>query len=102
MEMEASDDFAVVATVPAASLPYDKPAATYTLVRLPDDATQATCTFSCNLKFLVKDCDPNTGEPDDDGYEDEYLVSGARRRRLRGRVPGEWRPTTTATRTSTW
>ena len=26
----------------------------------------------------------------------------ARRRRLRGRVPGEWRAATTATRTSTW
>jgi len=23
----------------------------------------------------VKDCDPNTGEPDDEGYEDEYVVS---------------------------
>ena len=35
----------------------------------------ATSTFSCTLKFIVKDCDPNTGEPDDDGYEDEYVVS---------------------------
>jgi len=32
-------------------------------------------TFSCTLKFIVKDCDPNTGEPDDEGYEDEYVVS---------------------------
>jgi len=31
-------------------------------------------TFTCTLKFVVKDCDPNTGEPDDDGYEDEYVV----------------------------
>ena len=29
------------------------------------------------LKFKVKDCDPDTGEPDDDvGYADEYVVSG--------------------------
>lgn len=34
-----------------------------------------TGTFSCTLKFIVKDCDPNTGEADDDGYEDEYVVS---------------------------
>lgn len=27
------------------------------------------------MKYLVRDCDPNTGEPDDDGYEDEYVVS---------------------------
>lgn len=32
-------------------------------------------TFSNTLKYLVKDCDPNTGEPDDDeGYEDEYVL----------------------------
>ena len=34
-----------------------------------------SASFSCTLKFVVKDCDPNTGEPDDDeGYEDEYVV----------------------------
>lgn len=33
-----------------------------------------SCTFSCTLKYLVRDCDPNTGEPDDDGYDDEYVV----------------------------
>lgn len=27
------------------------------------------------MKYLVRDCDPNTGEPDDDGYDDEYVVS---------------------------
>ena len=33
-------------------------------------------TFVNTLKFNVKDCDPNTGEPDVDvGYPDEYLVS---------------------------
>ena len=34
-----------------------------------------TGTFACTLKFLVKDCDPQTGEPDDEGYDDEYVVS---------------------------
>ena len=48
---------------------------TYTLVKLPDDATCVTSTFTCTLKFLVKDCDPNTGEADEEGYEDEYMVS---------------------------
>lgn len=36
--------------------------------------SSVTCTFSNTLKFVVKDCDPNTGEPDDEGYEDEYVV----------------------------
>lgn len=26
------------------------------------------------MKYLVRDCDPNTGEPDDEGYDDEYVV----------------------------
>lgn len=34
-----------------------------------------TASFSCTMKFVVKDCDPATGEPDDDeGYDDEYVV----------------------------
>jgi len=27
------------------------------------------------LRFVVKDCDPNTGEPDsEEGYDDEYML----------------------------
>lgn len=32
-------------------------------------------TFGATLRFVVKDCDPNTGEPDsDEGYDDEYML----------------------------
>ena len=35
-----------------------------------------TGTFLNTLKFKVLDCDPNTGEPDDEvGFDDEYVVS---------------------------
>ena len=33
-----------------------------------------TGTFSNTMKFIVKDCDPNTGEADEEGYNDEYVV----------------------------
>ena len=33
-----------------------------------------TGTFSNTMKFVVKDCDPNTGEADEEGYNDEYVV----------------------------
>ena len=36
-------------------------------------------TFLNTLKFAVKDCDPISGEVDDEdgpGYDDEYVVSG--------------------------
>ena len=35
-----------------------------------------TGTFSNTMKFIVKDCDPNTGEADEEGYNDEYVVCG--------------------------
>lgn len=35
-----------------------------------------TGTFLNTLKFNVKDCDPTTGDPDEEvGYADEYVVS---------------------------
>ncbi|XP_021357768.1 coatomer subunit gamma-2-like [Mizuhopecten yessoensis] len=74
VHMEPADGFQVLKCVPCASLPYNKPGTTYTLVHLPEDPTLVTGTFSCTLKFIVKDCDPNTGEPDDEGYEDEYVL----------------------------
>ncbi|KAJ1560040.1 Coatomer subunit gamma-2, partial [Nowakowskiella sp. JEL0078] len=31
-------------------------------------------TFSNTLKYTVKEIDPSTGEPQEDGFEDEYLL----------------------------
>ncbi|XP_060563646.1 coatomer subunit gamma-2-like [Ruditapes philippinarum] len=74
VSMEPVDGFEVIKYIPCASLPYDTPGTAYTLVRLPEDPTMVTGTFSCTLKFTVKDCDPNTGEADDEGYDDEYVL----------------------------
>ena len=75
VEMEEAEGFSVVSYVPVGKLPYEKPSTTYTLVEM-NDPNSVTGTFLNTLKFVVKDCDPNTGEPDDDaGYEDEYVVS---------------------------
>ena len=75
VEMDEVEGFSIVSYVPVAKLPYDKPGTAYTLVELTDP-NSVTGTFLNTLKFVVKDCDPNTGEPDDDvGYDDEYVVS---------------------------
>ncbi|KAI6154021.1 coatomer subunit gamma [Pisolithus tinctorius] len=34
----------------------------------------ATGSFQCTLKFVSKELDPSTGEPEEEGYEDEYQV----------------------------
>ncbi|KAL8222507.1 UNVERIFIED_CONTAM: Coatomer subunit gamma-2, partial [Gekko kuhli] len=75
VQMEPSEAYDVLRCVPAPSLSYNQPGMCYTLVRLPlDDPTAVACTFSCTMKFTVRDCDPNTGMPDDDGYDDEYVL----------------------------
>jgi coatomer subunit gamma len=33
-----------------------------------------TASFQCGLKFISKEVDPATGEPEADGYEDEYQL----------------------------
>lgn len=39
---------------------------------LPDEYTIAS--FPCTLKFVSKELDPSTGEPEEEGYEDEYQL----------------------------
>ena len=34
----------------------------------------ATASFQCVLKFISKEVDPATGDPEADGYEDEYQL----------------------------
>ncbi|KAM5280186.1 coatomer subunit gamma-1 isoform 1-T1 [Ctenodactylus gundi] len=75
VQMEPTEAYEVLCYVPARSLPYNQPGTCYTLVALPrEDPTAVACTFSCMMKFTVKDCDPTTGETDEEGYEDEYVL----------------------------
>ncbi|CAG0888508.1 unnamed protein product [Cyprideis torosa] len=75
VEVEPSEGFNIFGEQPCERLEYNIPGTVYTLVSLPDDLTECTGTFSAVLKFNVRDCDPNTGQPEtDDGYEDEYIL----------------------------
>uniref|UniRef100_H3B8Y9 Coatomer subunit gamma n=1 Tax=Latimeria chalumnae TaxID=7897 RepID=H3B8Y9_LATCH len=75
VQMEPAEGYEVLSYIPARSLLYNQPAASYTLVAVPEeDPTAVACTFSCTMKFKVKDCDPNTGETEEEGYEDEYVL----------------------------
>ena len=48
----------------------------YSIPPPPSPPPPVSGTFLNTLKFTVKDCDPNTGEPDEDlGFPDEYVVS---------------------------
>jgi len=68
------EDYTVLGHIPCPSLPYNEPGTSYTLLELPEEPTDVASTFACTLKFMVKDCDPTTGEADPEGYEDEYVL----------------------------
>ncbi|XP_040262950.1 coatomer subunit gamma-1 isoform X1 [Bufo bufo] len=75
VHMEPVEGYEVICYVPVKSLSYNQPGTCYTLVSIPEEDLSAySCTFSCMLKFTVKDCDPNTGEADEEGYDDEYVL----------------------------
>ncbi|KAL1927483.1 hypothetical protein VTP01DRAFT_3720 [Rhizomucor pusillus] len=61
-----------VADIAADKLEYDVPGTIY--VAFQKDEDFPVVSFTNTLKFEVKDCDPTTGEPDPEGYEDEYQV----------------------------
>lgn len=74
--VEPAEGFELVAEVPWPKLTYNAPGTTYVCLAMDlSDPLLVAGSFSNTLKYLVKDCDPNTGEPDDDeGYEDEYVL----------------------------
>jgi len=74
MSIEANDEgFEESALVPcSAPLMYNEPGNMFVALSL--DGSQPVGSFSCQMKFLVKDVDEETGEPDEEGYEDEYQV----------------------------
>jgi coatomer protein complex subunit gamma len=76
IQLELPDGFNQVAEVRIPKLPYNQPAVAYAVVRWPDDIEVASSgTIGAALKFVVKDCDPDTGLPDsDEGYDDEYVL----------------------------
>ncbi|XP_022234637.2 coatomer subunit gamma [Drosophila obscura] len=75
VELTLPEGFTTRAVIPCPKLPYNELQTTYVIVEFPPDAGSSIATFGATLRFLVKDCDPNTGEPDsEEGYDDEYML----------------------------
>lgn len=72
-EEELEEDF----IIPAAKLATGEPGTIYVSFRkLNGEASFPASTFSNVLKFTTKEIDPTTGEPEENGYDDEYEVEG--------------------------
>lgn len=75
IELDAAEGFTIRAIIPCEKLTYNELGSTYVIVEFPPNVNTSAGTFGATLKFIVKDCDPNTGEPDsDEGYDDEYIL----------------------------
>lgn len=75
VDLVIPEGFTLRAVIPCAKLPYSEVGSTYVIVEYPNEVASSAASFGATLKFIVKDCDPNTGEPDsDEGYDDEYIL----------------------------
>jgi len=78
MEEQESEMLELVHSVGCPKLPYDTTKSAFVCYRFDPDDEEGLPTgalFTCELKFNIKDCDPETGEeddPDDEGYEEQY------------------------------
>ncbi|KAI7498354.1 Coatomer, gamma subunit [Hortaea werneckii] len=59
--------------IPAPLLKSDEPGTVYVSFSRPQSSFVAA-SFTNNLKFSLKEIDPSTGEPEAEGYEDNYQV----------------------------
>ncbi|CDF34210.1 Coatomer subunit gamma [Chondrus crispus] len=72
VDTSAASGLGGMTIVPAARLAYGEPARNYVSIERTDDGEYPLGDLACTMKFIVKDVDPSTGEPDEEGYEDEY------------------------------
>jgi len=73
VDVSGVKDVTVDSIVPLQSLPCGTPGATYVCLKIPG-GSPITGTFPTTLKFIAKDVDPQSGEAEDNGYEDEYQL----------------------------
>merc|ERR1719270_2984484 len=76
VQLEVPEGYTVERIIPCPILEYNNgTGVVYVILATPPDMTDWVGSFSPTLKFVVKDCDPATGEPDsDEGYGDEYVL----------------------------
>eukprot|EP01136_Pigoraptor_vietnamica_P015653 Opistho-1_new@59074 len=74
VDLAVDGAFVLERVIPIEKLPYGTPSQIYAVLRGPEEGGSVTGVVTNTLKFIVKDCDPNTGEPDEEGYEDSYLI----------------------------
>lgn len=52
----------------------ESPGLVYVSFTRNDPSDFAVGAFTCTLKFISKEVDPTSGQPEEEGYDDEYQV----------------------------
>ncbi|ESQ50919.1 hypothetical protein EUTSA_v10022539mg [Eutrema salsugineum] len=73
VDASEAEEFSELSSKELNSLPYDSPGQAFVAFEKPE-GVPAVGKFSNTLTFIVKEVDQNTGEPEDDGVEDEYQL----------------------------
>ncbi|XP_031479664.1 coatomer subunit gamma-2 [Nymphaea colorata] len=73
VDASEAEEFAQVAFKPLNSLPYDSPGQTFVAFEKPE-GQPTVGKFSNMLKFIYREVDPASGEPGEEGIEDEYQL----------------------------
>ncbi|CAG4949597.1 unnamed protein product [Parnassius apollo] len=75
VRLETPPEFNILSIIPCQKLLYDKPGSVFVIVEFPCAFLDSLGTFGTTLEFTVRDCDPNTGNPDPgEGYADTYAL----------------------------
>lgn len=75
VRLEVPEGYRLLKEITCERLPYNQKESVFCILQFPEDLTMTVNTFGVTLKFVVKDCDPNTGVPDsEEGYSDEYIL----------------------------
>ena len=76
MELIEGEDgaFEEADTVTLPRMPLNQAGSTFVAFAMPDPAARVAAKFACVLRFTSKEVDPSSGEPEEDGYEDEYTL----------------------------
>ncbi|WZZ70617.1 hypothetical protein YC2023_081987 [Brassica napus] len=73
VDASEAEEFSELSSKPLNLLPYDSPGQAFVAFEKPE-GVPAVGKFSNTLTFVVKEVDPNTGEAEEDGVEDEYQL----------------------------
>ncbi|VVC44849.1 Hypothetical protein CINCED_3A011042 [Cinara cedri] len=72
--LDISEGFQFINEFTCPSIKYQETGNVYVCLKFPDDSVDTIASFTAKMKFIVKDCDPITGEVQDDGYQEDYRL----------------------------